>query len=493
MSMSEEVSKDLENDAGRFVNSAQRIATQLTFQMFLQARSLPKNIDDAERDFGPDIYDQMLNDPYIAGPLSLLLERVLEKEPTVVPNLPKPIAIVDPTPEEERAYKRDMREYAKSLHMAMFVNQALVNLEENGHCLVTTLWEMLDAIPYGRSLAEKTFERMLDGPFTGKIGWKSIKSIPRQNYVLVTDAFSNLLGVLAIQPGKSLALYTGLIVDPKAFESYIPIEKLWHCTLRPKTADPRGKSWLRACYEPWYATNIAKPYEVKQLAQFAGESLVIEAPENGNTLVQNLVFPDGTVKAGTTMEQIAAFMAYHGPGATTVLPNGTKVTEIGGTGNGEAFEKFFARKERAKVVAFLSSARSIMESERSSQADAGKAENVLDSIVTGVRQRLCRSFHPHIVQLVVLAFGDSWKKYAPTLSIGSVPQQDWANDLIAIAKGVAGGVITDGMLARVIHERLGLEYVPPKEKETQEREQKKNADAENPKEAGDPLEESDDE
>lgn len=84
---------------------------------------------------------------------------------------------------------------AKAEEYADFIKHCLSRMEG---AFEDNLYEIYSAIEYGYSISELIMMVLPDGPFTGKIGLKAIKTREPFNYYFKTDAFGNLLGLVYI-------------------------------------------------------------------------------------------------------------------------------------------------------------------------------------------------------------------------------------------------------------------------------------------------------
>ncbi|HRI45158.1 MAG TPA: hypothetical protein PLV39_13450 [Fimbriimonadaceae bacterium] len=419
-------------------------------------RAFPRTIDDAEREFGVDIYDRMRHDPFIDAPLRYAENLVLEDGVTVTNCVPEPVA--GGGPEAAALYDR-------GCEVAEFVAECFDELDEP---IEMTVEGLLRALSHGHQLAETTYRLNRGGRYDGLFMLDSVRLIPRRNYVLVADQFNRWKGVIGYKPGLNAALYSGMLADPEALPGYLGKEKLVLLAFRRPNGVLVGESLIRSAYDAWKRCQIVKPVELAALAQFGGESVVITGVPASQDLGMRLrTMPDGTSQQVDFATWAAATVsAAFKSGGVAVLPGEMKMLTVGGQGN-DAFERFMQRANREKMVSILYTARTLMESERSSQADAGKAENVSDLFRRYLREKVGSVLRRQLVRrLVALNWGEEIARILTPNVLGgsvSVPDMGMAAQAFATLRGSGG--ITDPMVPGVMRKWFSVEYVAEPDRE----------------------------
>lgn len=430
-------------------------------------RGLPAAIDDAERDFGLNIYDRMLNEPYIAAAVNLLVFSVLFDPPTFTPAVKMPPGLgPDASPEQRaRAAKLfkdsdEAQKAARALEVCAFAKASLTGIGQGGPLsLRLTLVDLMRAITHGHRLAEITEERVSDGPLAGKRRLKSLRAIPYDYYRFVVDPFNEVQGVLTLQPGKGSPLVTGLMVSPETYSNYVPNEKLLILSHNPVNGNPNGRSVLRPAYAPWKDKQMLRVQELKRILQFGGENLAIMTTPDG-AQIRTYPMPDGTEKECTLAYATLQWAREHKSGGVSVFPHGTEIQTIGATSGADLFESKERRINGEMVMAILTSQRTIMESSRSSQADAGKAENLLDTVRAYYSDWLTEAITDQVlVPHLVRNFGPEAKALCPMFSLTRANRSDFLAHCQAIATLINAGAITKPMLPTVLQEIIGIEYI----------------------------------
>jgi len=418
---------------------------------FIQVdRALPQTIDDAERDFGDDIYDRMANDAVLGGAEAYLKVLVLSVDLNVSP------AIEEPRPHEARARHA---EFAKAKQAADFCRAFLDRLAQTDRPIRKVLWEMLDAVRKGHRLAEIDAEVASDGILKGKLVPKSIRPKPRHNYAFVLDEYNSFRGVIAVVPGVSIALRNGIVYGLEEIPNAIAPSKLMVLTFGGKDGDPRGQSWFRRAYDPWYRKQIVKPESVKTAVQFGGGMITAIAPEDINQVnVQDPI----TGKTVHIQAAIQSILQQLSNGGTATFPGGTKLEVHRPDSDGSYFEDFFDRCDREMVTTFLLSGRAMLEARHGSKADSGASQDVIDDLVQFVRHEICeliqlRLFRP----FVEINFGtDFAERYTPKATMLKMSRPDFAANATAVAALTTAGYLDPSQLPDSDREILGLPERP---------------------------------
>lgn len=433
-------------------------------------RALPSTIDDAERDFGTDIYDRMRNDPFIEGPLRFQEALVLEDGVPLGNPIPEPSPSSEPGSEDV---------YNAAQEVLAFCQECLDELEEP---FETTVESLLRAWSHGYELAEITYRLEGGGRYDRRLMLESVRVVPHSNYVLLSNPYQRFLGVLGIKPGKSAALFAGPLAKPEEHPGYVGREKLIHVTFRKPEGRLTGWSIIRSAYDAWKRCQITKPVQLARLGQFGGESIVLTGtPLSSDVGPRPRTMSDGTSQTVDWSAWVAdALKAAFQSGGAVVVPGDMKLLTIGGEGDKGAFTDFFKEANREKMVAVLTSARVLAESERNSQADADKAENVADVLKKHFRQKLGAILRRQLLRpLVSLNYGEDMAKLlTPTCMGSTIGQPDLAAASSAFASLRSSGGITDPMVGTVVRKWFALEFVPGESPGDGEREAGDGSDGE---------------
>lgn len=406
-------------------------------------RSLPHYIDDVSMSFGDDLYERMMLDPQVASCVHLLKTSALAREPSFTP------AVDDEDPSYGRAKEaRDLCERA---------------FGSLGDALLPTLYDLMDAIALGNRVAEIVYRRE-----SGRLTLAALKCKPRHSHAFVVDPWMNLIGLLAIIPGEAPSLVGGTILgDPSVIRNLLPRSKFLILTFRGKNGDPRGQSYCRPAYDPWWTKQQVKPEYLKYLTQFAGPSLI------GYTADQAADVPmydtDGIavldeetgVQITTTPEQamLAALQEFRN-GTAAAFPFGSKVQPLEvqhvGTPFGDAFNIF----DHQIAKAILGQTLATEQAEHQARAASQTHQDVLGLAVGFARRMLEGGLRYVCERLTEYNFGPSAIPLTPKVSLSETEQQDFATTGTTIARLHQVGYLHPSQLPEV-DAKLDLPIRPP--------------------------------
>lgn len=399
------------------------IAGNNEYSWYAGDRALPLAVDDAEREFGPELWDKMLNEPILAASDDLLRILVLEDGLTLVPCIDKP--------DERTATAADVADYQTAVEMRDFCLQILKGLPRDP---LDISWDMLDAYSRGHKIAEINLDICNEGELKGKTVITSIKTKPRGVYAFVVDGFMNWRGIIGKMPGISNSLWTGLLADLKGMVNAVSPKKFFLLNFGSRDGDPRGRAALRPCYDPYRSKQLIKPEHLKFLAQFGGGMITATADKDTKPKV-NVRAKDGSFTEMALQDAVLGILREMKNGGLAAFPPGVDVEIHVPNATGEAFELAFDRKDREMVIAYLKQTRATQEAKHGSKADSGTATDLLTSVRNYVRRRLCDAWRRCVLWLIVdLNFGvEKAKKFTPNVEMSAVDKPDFA----AIASGVA--------------------------------------------------------
>jgi|GEM_PF-1946786 len=423
------------------------IASSESYPFFIGDRALPQEIDDAESQFGLDIYDKMAAEPVLGAAEAALKVLVLADGLSISPNVKSPPK-TGATPEQ-------VSDYEKSEYASDFIRHIVNRLGRTDRPILSTLWNLLEAIRKGHKIAEITYDYIEDGIYSGLFGVKSIRPKPHVNYSFVLDGQNNFRGVIAKVPGGSIALRTGIVYDVSLIPNAIAPEKLLILTLDDSDADPRGRSWYRRAYNSWLRKTALNQEEIKTATQFAGGMITAVAPdENQQTPVKDQI----TGQPVRLANAIATSLSQLRNGGFAVFPFGTLVTVHAPHADVQFFERAKAECDMEMVTTLVLTARSILEAKRSSKSDSDNAQDLLDELKQYVRRNICevltaKLFHP----LLVMNFGkDFADNYTPIASMQRTSMPDFAANATGIAALMTSQYIDPSQLDGIDRDILGF-------------------------------------
>lgn len=380
--------------------------------------------DDLTREFTDRVYDEMLRDPAVSASVEILKALILSE----------PVRVVS------RVQDKKSPEYKQAKEVADFVDR---QLQDMNRPVEVAVYEMLEAIAYGSSLAEVVLEES-DDPILNRpiLKLRDMKTKARRNYGILVDRYFNVLGAVNREWGYSApGIYTGSTVpDPK---KVIPREKLVILTFGSRYGDPRGVSMIRPAWNSYFLKAQVWPQYLKFLVQFASPSLVGFTPENDSEPIEALnddgtkkLNEDGTIAEITPEEDMLQTLLGFQGGTVAVLKGGSKLEVLWSQGGGEAFSKAVELFDRQIAMAILKTHRTLLESKNSSKADSESAADITDVFVAHLKDVVSGVLTKDLsYQLVKLNYGpDIARRFAPTVTVKGVPKQDFSKAADAVAK-----------------------------------------------------------
>lgn len=387
------------------------------------ARALPSPFDDLTRDFGNDIYAEMMKDAQVSAAIKVLKTSILEDGVMLAP------AIDD---QNDSRYKRAVK--IRDIAKRMF--------ERLEQPLDDVLMNMLDALAYGNKVAELVFEiQTIDS--TDLLQLKAIKPKPRNMVAFVVDPYMNVLGMIGVKPGETFAVkaLTGLTL---VAADVIARDKFAILTNLPEDSDPRGTSLLRPAYEPWWKKRQLGPEYLRYLSQFASPSIWATPPENLDQQPEqdplgNLVDESGETVLDpddpnaqlaeaplTPQEELLALIIEWRNSYALVVPPGTNLHPVEMVGDGSSFLNAFTLYNGEIVKAILTQSLATEEGQHQARSAASVHQDVLDTLVRQGKKSLVRMIsHDILVPWVQRNWGDKAAlDLVPVVSLGTTERQD---------------------------------------------------------------------
>ena len=406
-------------------------------------RSLSFNIDDLSVDFGDDIYERMMLDAQVSSSVETLKGDILAQGVRLIP-----------------AMKKGDAGFDKAVRISDFCDLALASMDVS---LTETLFDLLDAIPYGYRVAEIVSHIPQVGPLKGCLVPKYLKPKPRHACAFVVDAMNNLIGFLGMIPGQFSPLMIGsLIPDPSA-PNFLPRSKFAVLTFRKRNGDPRGRSALRAAYFPWWMKQQGYPAWLKFMALFAVPGLIGNvAPKATPTMVTDALTGepvynlDGTPRMATPEEAMIAAMERFYNGSCMALPADAKVTPLQVSGQDAPFLPLNGWCDQQISIAITGQTLSSMEGEHMSRAAATVHQDTKGVTVQQGKEALQNMIRNDILKGIVgNNFGPDAILLTPFVSLAETEQHDFAEEAKAIGDLWQCGYLSPSQVTEM-DARLGL-------------------------------------
>lgn len=364
-------------------------------------------------------------------------------------------------------------EYDRAVAIKDHIERTVNGLERT---LVETL-EMLikPAMTFGNKVAEKVYEIPTGGPDANRLVLKSIKVLKRGATSFVVDDYMNLLGLVP-------ANYTA---GSKLASEYNPIppEKFVIASFRMEDEDPRGVSIFKAALKPWHVKQLAWPEFLAYLVRWATPSIIAILSEKALDEVQyeaDGVTPKTDPDTGQAITSSAAAVVVQTLEAfknssIAVFENGTTITPIEATGEGEVFEKAFDVLNSQIRKAVLLQELATADAEHQTKSSTGEQMGIVELLVWSIKRWVCDSIicRQIVYPQVLWNYGEQdARELCPKVSMGDTDRKDWSKDATAVValatataideNGTRVPVLTYSQLQSLLRQ-IGIE--PPTEEE----------------------------
>ena len=306
--------------------------------------ALSMDVDDAERQYGPKLYESMLNDPAVGSSVDVIRQAAIrDVKLSPPPNF-------NPEPGQE-----PNAEQRKAADICARCERALKNPERP---FAETLYEFTYGLVEDK-LAEIVLDRVTEGPDVGRFTIRAFKFKPRAAWSYVVDAYGNVNFVAGqippgeTPPGPVSAVYvpgTGgnaVLLGPDRFAVF---------SWGRRDSDPRCRPILRRAFNAWNLKVRTWPEKLKGDTQFGTPSIAATMPENAQDPdvegLEGLTLPDGSKI--DTAENYALYMLLQlANGSAAVFPFGTSLQVIESEREGSVLNESIAlyNREIATAVA----------------------------------------------------------------------------------------------------------------------------------------------
>lgn len=382
------------------------------------ARSLPQQIDDVSRDFGNDVYERMMHEPFVRANVQLLLAAVLEDGPQ----------LRSPIEDEEDP------NYAKAAAMRDGLADQLDDLPQGFENVLIALAE---ATWRGNRVVEMSWRVGPGhlGPTTTIID--ELQPKPWRNVAFVVDAYNRAVGILGRVPDADMTVMQGTILNPKDYANLIPREKFIVFSWAPHNNDPRGTSILRPIYSPWWRKQQVVGDYLRFLGQFASPSLFGTTPEDNISLpltdaLGNPITGDGEQTPEEALQE--ALLEFYRNGSVFTARGGTKLDVIESNGSGQAFLDALNYEDAEIAIGITLQRLANGEAQFGTRAQASVHQDILGLFVRMIRRALIRCVQRDFIrQWVLYNYGAQDLPLAPLLSLGETQSYD----LVAVMGGIA--------------------------------------------------------
>lgn len=403
--------------------------------------ALSAEVDDAEKQYGPKLYESMMNDPVAGSSVDVLRQAAVCDPKFSPPQALRPEPGAELTPEQARAAEVCAR-----------VDRALRRPERP---LVETLYEFTYGLVEDK-LAEVVLEPVQAGPDAGTLALKAFKFKPRESWRYVVDPYGNV-GFVAgrLPPGEQPPEPNEAVQVPGTGGNAVLLEPDRFAVFAwgRRDSDPRCRPILRRAYNAWNLKVRTWPEKLKGDVQFGTPSVAAILPEDPQDPdeedVAGLALPDGSPVQ--TAEDLALYMLLKlANGSAGVFPNGTAIQVIESKRGGAEINDSVGLYNREIATAILHAPRTTQEAKHGSKADSESATDVTELLVSLVRAMLAGVLRNVARTLVRLNDGaEAAETMVPEVTLGDSAAHDLPVLITALAKWVATKAPTPSQLAAI--------------------------------------------
>jgi hypothetical protein len=404
-------------------------------------------VDDAERQYGPKLYESMMNDP-IAGSSVDVVRQAAIRLPTLSP--PKELQTPpgrEPTEDE-----------ADAARICAACNRAL---HHPTRPLVEALYEWTYGLIHDK-LAEVVLAKVAEGPDRGRFTFGAFKFKPRESWRYVVDPYGNV-GFVAgrLPPGELPPDGSDGVMVPGTGGNAVLLEpdRFAVFSWATRDSDPRCRPILRRAYNAWNLKQRTWPEKLKGDVQFGTPSVAaimpeeMEDPEPDENAGKTL--PDGT-PVSTAEDLLLWNLVQLANGSAAAFPFGTTINVVESSRDGASLNASIELYNREIAAAILHAPRTTQEAKNGSKADSESSGDVTELLVDLIRAMLAGLIRNLLRTLVRLNDGpDAAARKVPEVGMGEVGDQDLPALIGAFANWVKAGAPTPTQLAEIDH-KIGL-------------------------------------
>lgn len=398
------------------------------------SQTLDRLRDDAECEFGDDLYDWMDKDPIAGGSRDVLKNFTLSRPLQLLPNRrPGPAQVIDdPRLQDEFDTSARIRDYC--LWCQERLDRPVDGTDGTLAEFCETAWG------HGNQLADEVWRQVPRAEFGGKLpasgpsllALESIDHKPRSSWAYVVDEFMKVKGILARTPSTAGGGYGIYRTDKFAI-----------ATWGARKSDPRGSSIYRRAVRPWNVRSNTWPDLYKFGQRFGEPAPLGKLDTSGST---DIYLKRDDLGGKSIADVFLADLLNWRNGQAMVMRSGDDVQLRESESDGRAFRFILDMARMEIVLAILLQVSATQEAQFDSRAKADSGMDVLGSILRGLRRWTCRLWEWQVLYRIVLF---NWGKaiadrHTPIASLGEVEHQDTIAMLSAL--GSVGYRLTPSML-----------------------------------------------
>ncbi len=440
--------------------------------------TLNYNLDEVEREVGPDIYERIIKDPTVAKDRDIMITGTLADDLQLAPG----------TTQEEAGSDSEYENYLNVLklcermvaHTAQPMREVLAQILSNGttfgNGLAEVVWDYRpadDKVTLPKAPAKKSFgarfKAFVTRPFIKaeetpvKVEpempqirqnlWLmpvSIKVKPRTAYRYVVDEYDNLLGV--VQANRAVSGFNGLVFN---LSEVIRRDKFLIYTHDKQNNDPRGQSRYRRVYNYWNLKQQIPKEFLRFLLQEAVPSAVGTLPQDASPFEPQLdengeiVYED---ESKTRPKMIPVVLSFRNiikgfrSSSGAVIPFGATLAPFkkSGESTGQVFPNALKACDKQMEAALLLQELAQSEGEHQARAASITHADILGGLFFWFRWNLCMMLlYDFFATGVKYNMGEWALKYLPQISLGDSERRDWVEELKALADAYFKGFVDD--------------------------------------------------
>lgn len=391
--------------------------------------ALPHAFDDLTRQFGVEIYDQMLTDSEVAASLDVIVFASVPTEPIV-----------------DAAMSPDDQEYDMAVLVADFISDMVNGFSTSLQDILRTL--VRQALAFGTAIGELIYETTEDAWLISDVRITDISQ-----WSLIVDGFNQVHGIAPVNlfnrwpPGAIMPVSEG-----QELQNVIPRSKALLLAWQPQKGDPRGNSLLRPAYAAWWAKQQILNEMVTWFARFAQPSIWGTTSEGAQDICTTN--PDGSQTVERPTDQLLAALMQFRNASAIALPYGSQVNTISVGESGGIFLAALDWADNSIRRAILKQHLATGEGQHQARAAAEVHQDILGLMILTVRNWIADQVRRDIFRPIVLAnFGDDAERFIPHLDLGD--GDGFPISAMEAAQLAAVGWFTDDQMA-IMDKRLGL-------------------------------------
>jgi hypothetical protein len=359
---------------------------------------------------GVRVYQQMIHTPVVGSSFNALRAGTLSNPVNLLPAVR---TSTSPGPSAQQAGSNVEADMAAEIATS---NRRLLEAWETP--LPMVLWEMMEAMYLGHTLAEIVADDVEGGPDDGLLAIKAIKPKPRSTYQFRVDRANNVVAI------KAQTFDAEGRIDWQAFD---PGHFAW-LTWDPHRGDPRGRSCFRMAHYHWRLLMDLWPEVWKGWQQF-GTPWVYGTTAPGAKMVTPLDKAGNALPGkGVTAEAAAAgSLQQMRNGKVAVGPNGSDAKILESGKDSSIAAGGIGLLEGQIVRSILLQMMATVEAKHSSKAHGEIGQDIMGTLVRVIRMWLERFLRSLLIRQNTWNYGeDIARRLTPIVDLGGTEHQDFS-------------------------------------------------------------------